>query len=476
MHRLRSHLSLLFCLSTLPGFAQTFNVVAPFPVPTGGNAPAANPFYSGLLAQGRDGNLYGGATNAYQGNVGTGETFRVTLRDEVITTLCDFNGALGAQPQGGLTLGSDGNFYGTASDGGADGYGTIFVMTPAGTCSSSPLYTFTGGNDGGEPIAPPIEGIDSNYYGTTASQTGESTAGTIYKVTRKGVFTALHTCTGTDCNSFQGPLTLAADGNFYGTSEQGGSAGQGNIFRISAEGNFTSLHSFDGTHGLEPTNIMTQGTDGSFYGTTQAGGSKGSGVAFKFTPPHGFKVLHSLNGTTDGTLPYSGLVQATDGNFYGAAEASGNNGADCGTLFRITPSGVFTVIHTFAGTDGCNPYSALYQHTNGLIYGTTYDGGNSSAGCEQGCGVVYSLNIGSAPFVTFAGPPAAKVGKTIEILGQGLTGATGVLFNGTAATTFKVASDTYMTATVPSGATTGTVIVNAPAGALSSNIAFRVLP
>ena len=124
----------------------------------------------------------------------------------------------------------------------------------------------------------------------------------------------------------------------------------------------------------------------------------------------------------------------------------------------------------------CSPYSNLVQHTNGLIYGTTFYGGNGTdPSCGQACGSVYSLDIGAKPFVTFVSEPAGKVGKTVEILGQGFSGTTAVSFHGTAAS-FKVISDTYLLVSVPNGATTGSVTVTTPSGKLTSNKTFYVLP
>ena len=135
------------------------------------------------------------------------------------------------------------------------------------------------------------------------------------------------------------------------------------------------------------------------------------------------------------------------------------------------------MVHSFDGTDGETPYSTIFQHTNGRLFGGTTSGGTGSGvDCSVGaCGVFYSVNIGAAPFVAFVGQPAGKAGKTVEILGQGFTGTTAVSFNGISAS-FEVVSETYLTATVPAGATTGTVQVTTPVGVLLSNVAFRVTP
>jgi uncharacterized repeat protein (TIGR03803 family) len=461
--------------------AQTFSVVYNF------GSAAGDPgqgFYSGIIAQGQDGNLYS-ATSA-GGAYGYAATFNLTPAG-IITPLYSFadNGD-GAYPYGGLTLGTDGLFYGTTYGGGFANprYGTVFKMTSSGGFTT--LYTFTDGSDGALPIAPPVEGIDGNFYGTTCNRCNGGVAtgfGTIYKISPTGTFTVLHQFNGNDGVELNDPLVLGVDGNFYGTTTYGGPNGYGNVFRITPSGSLTVLYNLDNIQGDGeiPIGRLVQGSDGNFYGTTVDGGPSGYGVVFKITPAGNFTVLYNMNGTTDGSAPYAGLVQATDGNFYGANANGGTPSTNCpngcGTIFKITPGGFFSVLYNFDLTTGQLPYSTLFQHTNGLIYGMTQLGGTGNAGpyCSAGiCGVVYSLNIGAAPFVTFVAS-AAKVGGTAEILGQGFTGTTGVSFNGTAAS-FTVVSDTYITATVPTGATTGSVTVTTPGGTLTSNVPFRVLP
>jgi len=395
-----------------------------------------------------------------------------------LTTLYSFaDKGDGAAPFGGLTLGTDGNFYGTTYNGGFGNprYGTVFKMTSSGGLVT--LYSFTDDKDGATPFSPPVEGTDGNFYGTTSPWNGAAGSGAIYKITPSGNFTVLHQFNGTDGAIAVAPLTLGTDGNFYGTTIYGGPNGNGNVFRITPSGSLTILYNLDNTQGDGefPIGRLIQGSDGNFYGTTVDGGAYGFGVVFKITPAGNFIVLYNMNGTTDGSAPYAGLVQATDGNFYGANANGGTPSTNCpngcGTIFKITPGGVFSVLYNFDLTTGQLPYSTLFQHTNGLIYGMTQLGGTGNPGpyCSAGiCGVVYSLNIGAAPFVTFV-VSAAKVGGTAEILGEGFT------FKGTAAS-FTVVSDTYVTATVPTGATTGSVTVTTPGGTLTSNVPFRVLP
>jgi uncharacterized repeat protein (TIGR03803 family) len=156
-------------------------------------------------------------------------------------------------------------------------------------------------------------------------------------------------------------------------------------------------------------------------------------------------------------------VQGNDGNFYGTAGYGGSG--DAGTIFEFTASGTLTTLYEFNGTAGANP-AGIVQSTDGNFYGATTEGGSHSEG------VVYRLSLGLGPFVKTL-PTANKIGGVVKILGSGLTGATSVSFNGTAAA-FTVVSPAEISTTVPAGATTGTVEVTTPSGTLKSNPAFEV--
>jgi uncharacterized repeat protein (TIGR03803 family) len=176
-------------------------------------------------------------------------------------------------------------------------------------------------------------------------------------------------------------------------------------------------------------------------------------------------ILHTFYSLIDGASPDAGLIQATDGNFYGTTYESASG---YGTIFTIASNGAMTTLHVFDSLDGAGSRAALVQGTTGTFYGTTAAGGIDDDG------TVFSLDMGLSPFVAFV-HNSGKVGKTGGILGQGLTGTTSVSLNGTTVN-FTVKSDTFLTATVPDGATTGPVTVTTPSGTLTSNVPFRVLP
>jgi uncharacterized repeat protein (TIGR03803 family) len=301
-----------------------------------------------------------------------------------------------------------------------------------------------------------------------------SGCGTVFKITRAGKLTTLYRfCAQAQCDDGVYPiagLVQAINGNFYGTTSQGGgsfncSAGCGTVFEIASRGSLTTLHSFDGTDGNLPFAGLMQSTDGNFYGTTAGGGATNYGTVFKISPAGALTMLYNFDGV-DGGSPYAALVLATNKNFYGTATQGGAN--NYGTIFKITSAGKLTTLHNFDSTDGADPSGGLVQATSGEFYGTTYLGGSHVAG------TVFSLAVGLHPFVKTM-PAAGKVGSAVVILGTNLAGATVVSFKGKAAT-FTVVSSSKITTTVPAGAETGSVTVTTPTGTLKSNVAFQVGP
>ena len=315
-----------------------------------------------------DGDFYG-TTSGSEYGASQGTVFRID-RHGTLTTMHAFTGVDGSDPEAGVVEGTDGNFYGTT----AGGNGTVFKMTPDGTLTT--LVSFDGAN-ADVPEAGLVEGTDGNFYGTTfyggsgsCGQAADS-CGTVFKVTPSGILTILHTFTGPDGAFPSAPLVQASDGSFYGTTSGGnpgeGYQGPGTVFRITPTGELTTLHQF-----------CTQ------------------------------------QNCSDGANPEAELVLSPDGNFYGTNRAGGNEVAcygGCGTAFKMTPGGTLTTLHSFDGTDGATPYGGLLQSTDGVFYGTTIYGGNLACYPTVGCGTVFSLNMGLGPFVTFV-QAAARAGRT----------------------------------------------------------------
>jgi uncharacterized repeat protein (TIGR03803 family) len=213
-------------------------------------------------------------------------------------------------------------------------------------------------------------------------------------------FSVLHRFVYTDGANPLGTLVQGANGTFYGTTINGGTNQVGTVFKITASGTLTMLHNFDGADGQAAFAGLVQATNGNFYGTTYFGGTGGAcevgscGTVFTMTPGGTLTTLHSFDGT-DGGNPFAGLVQATNGNFYGATYAGGASAActdGCGTIFTITPAGTLTTLYSFCSesdcTDGQQPYGRLVQGTDGNLYGT------ASAGGAGGGGTVFKITLG----------------------------------------------------------------------------------
>jgi uncharacterized repeat protein (TIGR03803 family) len=428
------------------------------------------------LVQGTDGRLYGAAWAGGESpstGGGAGTIYKITTdgAEKTIASFCpSFNQCpTGANPNA-LLQGTDGNFYGTTNGGGI-GFGTVFKVTPAGVLTALHTFCSTGSNgfcpDGSTPNSL-IEGSDGNLYGTTFSGGNSVTvngaygAGTIFKTTKAGKLTTLYAfCSAANCTDGSlpiGGLIEATNGYFYGIATSV-------AFKLSPGGTFTTL----ATLASNSKGALLQAADGYFYGTLA------NGTVFRMTAAGRVKTF----ATTDGT-PYAGLIQGTDGNFYGTNYVGGPNSnpgcqaGRCGSIFQITPTGTVTTLYNFCSqpncTDGSSPLAGLMQDTNGLFYGTTQSGGAHS----PGFGTVFSLDMGLGPFVATR-PNRGLAGASIKILGDNLTGTTSITFNGTPAT-FTVLSATQIEAAVPTGATTGAVQVTTPSGTLASNTAFTVVP
>jgi len=366
----------------------------------------------GPLIQASDGLFYGTTHNGGPSNNcfnGCGTVFKIspTTKAGLPTTLHSFDSYDGGNPQG-VVQASDGNFYGTTSVGGEIYGGTVFRITSGGVFTI--VYSFCSlfrCADGISPLAL-IQGTDGNFYGTT-SQGGANNGsyctngcGTVFKITARGTLTTLYTfCSQSNCTDGAFPsaaLVQGTDGSFYGVTSGGGSAqcpghGCGTVFKITSDGSLTTLYVFcpsSCVNGALPAAALVQGADGNFYGTTVAGGNEGVGSVFVITSGGSLTTLHSFGGP-DGANPEAPLVQGTDGNFYGTTNDEGANGG--GTVFKITSSGTLTTLFSFDGPDGSLPVAGLLQVADGNFYGTTAAGGNLQCDNGLGCGTVFRITV-----------------------------------------------------------------------------------
>lgn len=462
--------------------------------------------YPSPLAQGVDGNFYGAAyygPRSTTGNYGFGFYLTSSGAWTLLDYLCENSCVEGSKASAGMTLAGDGNFYGTTAYGGNGKYrnvnqaGTIYRANAATGLTT--IYSFCaklGCADGDDPYEALTLGSDGNLYGTTQVG-GLHKSGTAFVVTLAGKFNSLHSfCAEANCADGANPSSMiqATDGNFYGVAGggtgtqcyQAGSCGM--IFKMTPQGETTVLYNFcqqvNCADGFGPRALM-QAADGNLYGSTDRGGiyatgseDEGSGTLFKLTLQGQLTTLYnfcSVYSCAEGSVATASLLQATDGNFYGIV-LSGEGatcyfGYGCGTIFELTSAGAYSTLYTFCEQggetcgDGIFPLG-LIQATDGSFYGATERGG------PTGYGTAFKLSTGLGPFVQTVSS-TGKVGSSVILLGNNLTGATSVTFNGTAAA-FTVVSSTEITATVPKGATTGAVEVTTPTATLESNRIFSV--
>ena len=304
-----------------------------------------------------------------------------------LSVLYNFTGSKdGGNPYVGVIQGPTG-FYGTTFSGGVYSAGTVFEVTRAGT--ETVLYSFSGGTDGGQPDAALIRDSKGNLYGTT-SNGGAHGIGTVFEVSPAGTETVLYSFTYADGASPSGGLIRDTAGNLYGTTSQGGSSGEGTVFKLDTTDTETVLHSFAGgaTDGAYPYfTRLHMDTAGNLYGVTEEGGASNLGVVFEISKSGDFSVLHSFaGGTTDGAFPSGPLMRDSDGNLRGTTQAGG--ASNLGTIFELSSAGTLTLLHSFSGgkTDGSYPYGGLVQDPTGNLYGTGVGGGAS------GVGAIYELS------------------------------------------------------------------------------------
>jgi len=429
--------------SAVPAQAQTYSVVGLFDNSDHRiSSPAAE-----QVVQGRNGDIY--TISLFNGGIIDATT------SGTLTAV--------AQPFGnGVTLGSDGNFY-TALYFDRIGCGEVDKTTPTGTITFLASICGTYGNG---PATQPIQAPNGLFYGTS-TEVPSNQNGTIYSMNSSGALTLLHTFTGTDGSYPYAQLVVGSDGNLYGGTQMGGTNNDGVLFKITTSGTFTVLHNFTGTDGRDFVHAMILGRDGNLYGTAN-GGTANGGVIFKLTNSGTYTVLYNV--ASPYTVPNSRLVQATDGNFYGLLGQG--NASQPGWIYSLTPSGTFTILYQFCQqtncADGDPPSTPMVQHTDGKLYGFTSSGG-------LGWGVFYSLDMGLGPFVSL-GSTSGKEGAKIAIFGQGFSSASVVKFGGTQATTIARSGTTFIAATVPASALTGSVTVTTGSTTLTSAQTFKVIP
>ncbi len=376
------------------------NVLYSFKGGTDGIAP-----FGSLITDG-SGHLYGttvggGSGTGCQGGQGCGTVFRLAPNGTESVLYAFAGGTDGAFPRGSLITDSVGNFYGTTSAGGSTDEGTIFKLTPNGT--ENVLYTFTGESDGGEPEDSLTKAGNANFYGATAvggnmADCGGQGCGTVFELDSTGHESVLYAFTGgSDGGGPSGGLIRDKNGNLYGETGGGGincgdaPSGCGVVFKLAPDGTETVLYTFQGgSDGELPRGSLLMDNAGNLYGTTLGGGGApcNCGTVYRLAPSGTETVLHAFQAHSDGGLPEAGLIADKAGNLYGTTYAGGSTnckGAGCGIVFKVAPDGTETVLFAFSARHGRNPTAALLKGKNGLLYGT------ASAGGKNNDGVVFSV-------------------------------------------------------------------------------------
>jgi uncharacterized repeat protein (TIGR03803 family) len=347
--------------------------------------------WAGLISDSK-GNLYGttlvgGRAGCGPYEEGCGTVFMLMPRGKETVLYAFAGGTDGYAPSAALLADKAGNFYGTTFEGGSnacggDGCGTVFKLTPHG--GETVLYAFTGGVDGSLPQAGLIADKAGNLYGTTYEGGNNNFAcGVVFKVAAHGAETVLHTFTGDDGCFPNGGLLADKHGNLYGTTVGGGSDLAGTVFKLAPNGTETVLHSFSNSDGSLPEGNLMLDASGNLYGTASEGGKGschngyGCGTVFMVAPNGAETVLHYFTDGSGGGNPSDGVIADNSGDLYATTGYGGSHGD--GTVFKLTPDGIETVLHAFNGGDGSNPSGGLIL-INHNLYGTTPYGGADEAG------------------------------------------------------------------------------------------------
>jgi uncharacterized repeat protein (TIGR03803 family) len=382
---------LLSCTVAPAAFAQTFTVLYSF---TGG-ADGGNPAEGVVLDSA--GNLYGttqygGTGNCTQyGLQGCGTVFKVA-NQQTESVLYSFQGGSdGEYPWAGLALDNKGNLFGTTVTGGL-GFGVVFRVAKSGT--ENVLHRFTGATDGAFPWASLTLDRAGHLFGTTTSG-GDLSCGTrgagcgnvfkLYGYKKK----VIHPFTGvpSDGNYPGYGALIDHNGNLYGTTGSGGAADAGTVYKVDRNGKYTVLYSFSGkSDGCEPLGRLAADENGNLYGAASACGDFNQGTVFRLNSTGSLTVLYSfgVDASTSANGPFGGVVRDRKGNLYGTTLFGGECGVSqsgCGTVFKLSPSGSMTLLHTFNGTaEGASPWCNVTLDAADNLYGTTTIAGQGGAG------------------------------------------------------------------------------------------------
>jgi uncharacterized repeat protein (TIGR03803 family) len=379
---------------------------------------------------------------------------------------------------------SDGLLYGTTYLGGSRNLGTVYKVSTTGTFTN--VYSFDNASQGG---FLPYTGVTQlgagDLFGTTL-RGGPNDAGTVYRLTLGGTLTTLASFDGGNGKNPEGRLAVGPDGALYGTTLIGGADDRGTVYRVTTSGTLTTLFSFPSlgsfntsgvavnTVGANPRAGLTLGTDGNFYGTAYQGGSAGYGTIFRVTPAGVVTALHSFTGPPfDGSFPLATVSQMADGSLVGTTEQGGALGA--GVTWRIDPSGVYSVLHSFSAFayDGAKPYATLTPY-NGTLYGVSFTDSTTAGG------VVFRLELpvaGSLPTTISATPDSIALGSTTTLTWAAPSATSCATSGGTNGTGWadSIATSGTLTLTPPTAGIFNYIITCTDAAAVGRTASVQVV-
>jgi len=353
--------------------AQTFTTLYNFEGSDGGNSYAA-------IIQDTEDNLY--TTASYGGAYAPYGVVLKLDRAGTETVLHSFDYLDGAYSYSPLTRDSMGNLYGTASAGGPtnnSNLGNVFKIDTAGNYTI--VHNFAGGtSDGCSPWQGVIRDKAGSLYGTTYG-CGSFGHGTIFKIDSTGKETILYNFAGGSSDGASpafGHLLMDKVGNLYGSTTEGGAGSSGVLYKLTAKGKETLLYSFKGQpDGTNPGGTVAMDKDGNVYGTAYLGGASNGGIVWKVSKRGKETILHNFAGS-DGCIVVAGVVRDSKGNLYGNAQACGPK--KFGTVWELSTKGKLTMLHSFARTDGSCPSGEVLRTRSGQLLGTTTYGGSHNFG------------------------------------------------------------------------------------------------